>query len=86
MAEPMGQGHYFLVKVCKKQEAKILVQDTAHDCPVLRTGVACEKSAPEICTTLQKGVIQLSYAAFPHTTRPPSSATFYSGRCLRKKH
>lgn len=48
MAEPMGQGHYFFVKVCKKQEAKILVPDTAHDCPVLRTEVACEKPVPEI--------------------------------------
>ena len=32
------------------------VPDTAHDCPILRTGVACEKSAPEIWKTLQGGV------------------------------
>ena len=52
------------------------VPDTAHDCPVLRTGVACEKPVPEVWNSLQMGVIQLSYAAFPHATKPPSSAAF----------
>ena len=67
----------------KQGEEKNRVPDTAHDCPILRIGVACEKPAPEIWKTLQRGVFQLSYAAFPHTTKPPSSAAFYSGRCRR---
>ena len=62
------------------------VPDTAHDCPVLRTGVACEKPVPEVWNSLQMGVIQFSYTDFPHTIKPPSSAAFYSGRCRRKKH
>ena len=60
------------------------VPDTAHDCPVLRTGVACEKPVPEVWNSLQMGVIQFSYTDFPHTTKPPSSAAFYSGRCRRE--
>ena len=52
------------------------VPDTAHDCPILRIGVACEKPAPEIWKTLQRGVFQLSYAAFPHTTKPPIISRF----------
>ena len=59
------------------------VPDTAHDCPILRTGVACEKSVPEIKILCKGGVIWFSYTAFSHTTRPPSSAAFYSGRCRR---
>lgn len=63
-------------KGCIGWDDKRKVLDTTQDCPVLRTGVACEKPVPESWNTLQRGVIRISATVFPHTTKPPSSAAF----------
>ena len=51
-----------------------LVPDTAHNCPVLRTGMGCQKDVPENRNSLKREVF-LFPSLFLHPTKPlPSSA------------
>lgn len=60
-----------------------LVLGTAHNCPVLRTGVGCQKDVPENRNSLKRGAF-LFPSHFLHPTKPlPSSAFFYM--CMGKK-
>ena len=52
-----------------------LVLGTAHNCPVLRTGVGCQKDVPENRNSLKRGVF-LFPSHFLHPTKPLSSSAF----------